>query len=104
MTRPIATARPPIDIRLIVPPKSHMKTKVGMTAIGSVTGGNHRQPPVAEEDEQDDDGEEAADQDGVADAGDRFLDELRQVVDAVHPDAGRQRLREAGQRRRRCRP
>ena len=37
MTRPMATASPPSDIRLIVPPKSHMNANVGMTAIGSVT-------------------------------------------------------------------
>ena len=37
MTRPMATARPPIDIRLIVPPNSRMKTNVGITASGSVT-------------------------------------------------------------------
>ena len=53
--------------------------------------GNHRQPPVAKEDEQDDDREEAADEDGVADAGDRFLDELGEVVDPADPDAGGQR-------------
>ena len=61
--------------------------------------GDHRQAPVAEEDEEHDDGEEAADQDGVAHAHDRLFDELRQVVDAAHLDAGRKRLREAGERR-----
>ena len=54
-----------------------------MTASGSVTRGDHREPPVAEEHEQHDDGEEAADQDRVAHAGDRLVDELGQVVDPV---------------------
>ncbi len=36
MTRPMATARPPIDIRLIVSPSSRMTRKVGMTVSGSV--------------------------------------------------------------------
>jgi hypothetical protein len=68
-----------------------------MTAIGSRHGRDHREAPIPEEDNEDDDGEEAADQDGIAHARDRFLDELRQVVDAVHPDAGRQRLRQRHQ-------
>ena len=37
MTRPMATARPPIDIRLIVSPKSFMNRNVEMTVRGSVT-------------------------------------------------------------------
>ena len=36
MTRPIATASPPIDMRLIVSPKSFMKRKVEITVSGSV--------------------------------------------------------------------
>jgi hypothetical protein len=37
MTRPMATASPPMDIRLIVSPKSFMKRKVEITVKGSVT-------------------------------------------------------------------
>ena len=51
-------------------------------------GGDQRQPPVAQEDQQDDDGEQAADQDGVADVGDRGRDELGEVVD-LRDRAGR---------------
>ena len=94
MTRPMATARPPIDIRLIEPWKSRRNTNVGMTASGSVDGGNQRQPHVAKEHDQDDDGEEAADQDGVAHVGDRVADELGEVVDLGDVDARRQRRRE----------
>ncbi len=36
MTRPMATASPPIDIRLIDPPNTCMNTNVGITAIGRV--------------------------------------------------------------------
>ena len=105
MTRPMATARPPIDIRLIDPPKSRMKTNVGMTAIGSVDRGDRRQPPVAQEDDQDDDGEKAADEDGVAHAGDRVARRTRRGRrPSVMRDAGRQRLRQVARALRRRRP
>src|SRR6185369_6978659 len=57
---------------------------------------DHRQPPVAQENEQHDDGEDAANEDRVADARDRFLDELGEVVDATDADAGGQRSSQAG--------
>ena len=81
MTRPIATARPPIDIRLIDSPKRRITTNVMRTASGSVTRRDERQPPVAKEEQQDDDGEHAADQNRVAHVGDRGADELGKVVD-----------------------
>ena len=55
-------------------------------------------PPVAQEDEQHDHGKQAADEDRVADAGDRVGDELGQVVDLRHAQAGRQRLRQVCER------
>ena len=43
-------------------------------------GGDEGQPPVAEEDQQHEHRERGADEDRVADVGDRGLDELREVV------------------------
>ena len=71
MTRPMATARPPIDIRLIDSPNSRMKTNVGEHGERQRDRGDERQPPVAQEQQQHDDGEHAADEDRVADVGDR---------------------------------
>ena len=54
MTRPIATARPPIDIRLIDPPNTLKTTNVGMTASGSVTAAIAVSRAVPQEDQQHD--------------------------------------------------
>ena len=55
---------------------------------------DQRQPPVAQEDQQHDDGEEAADQNGIADVRDRFFDELGQIVDPCNTDPCRQDVSE----------
>ena len=73
ITRPMATARPPIDIRLIDPPKIRMKTNVGIDGQRQRQRRHEREPQVAQEDEQHDDREQAADEDGVAHVGDRAL-------------------------------
>ena len=54
-------------------------------------GGDEREAPVAQEDQQHDDGEHAADEDRVADVGDRGGDEFREVVGLGERETGRQR-------------
>jgi hypothetical protein len=61
--------------------------------------GDGGQAHVAQEDDEDDDGEEPADQDRVAHAGDGVADELGEVVDLGDGDAGRESLFQIGQRR-----
>ena len=80
ITRPIATASPPIDIRLIDSPNSHMKKNVASTVSGSVLAATSVRRKSRRNDEQHEHGEEAADQDRVAHVGDRLRDELGEVV------------------------
>ena len=49
----MATAIPPIDIRLIDSPNSHMKKNVRDDGQRQRAGGDEREPPVAQEQEQD---------------------------------------------------
>ena len=71
----------------------------GHDGEGQRDRGDQRQPPVAQEDEQHDHREDAADEDRVADVGDRGGHELREVVGLGELQAGRQGFGEIGERR-----
>ena len=92
MTRPIATASPPIDITLIVSPSHRITRNVVITVSGSVMDATSVRRQSRRKTSSTIDGEQAADEDGVADVGDRGGDEFREVVglgDAAGPPAAR---------------
>ena len=99
MTRPMATARPPIDITLIVSPSQRITRNVVITVSGSVTEATSVSRQSRRNTQQHDHREHAADQDRVAHVGDRGRDELREIVGLRHPQTRGQRRREILQRR-----
>ena len=92
ITRPMAAARPPSVIRLKLSPMIHSTTMV--TAIGDRNdqAGDQRRGPVAQEEEENDAGQNEADEDGVAHAGDGVAHQLRLIVEELELDARRQLL------------
>ncbi len=57
---------------------------------GNDEAGDERAGPVAQEEEEDDAGEDEADEDGVADAGDGLANELGLIVEGGEMHAGRE--------------
>jgi hypothetical protein len=76
-----------------------MNTNVGITAIGSVIAAIIVSRQLRRKTSSTITGKEPADENRVAHAGDRFFDELGEIVDTADTNAGRKGLGEAGQRR-----
>ena len=96
ITRPTAAARPPSVIRLKLWPSIFIAMNVTTIVTGHDEPGHHRGAPVAQEEPDDQSRQEQADDDRVADAADRLLDDVRLVVERSHLDAGRQRRPDRG--------
>ena len=80
------------------------KRMVTATVTGMTRPATSDERPVAQEEEEDDAGEDEADEDGVAHAGDAFADQLGLVVEGLEVDAGGQlglQVRRPRRRRRR---
>ena len=97
MISPMATARPPSDIRFSVSPVRCRKTKLMIRLKGMDSAAMSGRSQALEEHEQDEHAEHAADDDGVADVGDGRLDQQPLIVDRPDGHAGRGRLRGVGE-------
>ena len=103
MIRPMATASPPSDIRFSVSPVRRRKTKLITRLSGIARAAISVARQALEEHQQDQHAEQAADQDRVADVGDRGPHQMRLIVDRHDLDARRGRLRRRRPARRRDR-
>ena len=100
ITRPTAAARPPSVIRLKLSPSTRSAMKVTAMRRRNHQAGDQRRAPVAQEQHHDQRRQHQADEDRVAHAGDRVVDDLRLIVERLQLDALRQLLADASRSRR----
>ena len=92
MMRPMATARPPSDIRLSVSPLQCRNRKVIARVVGMARAEISVARQLRRKASKDQDAEQAADEDGVADVVHGRVDESGLIVDDRGLDVARQRL------------